>query len=197
MDKLTKELIAQVAVANDIEPAALWAVKSIESGYGDGFYSDGRPIILFEGHIFYMFLLKRYNTTEIQKLMKQHPTIIYQNWTKKFYKGGIKECDRLQEAAEIDREAALQSTSWGIFQIMGFNYKQCGCRTIQAFVNKMYKSNESQLQLAVNFLKSNGYLELLAKHDWAGFAKKYNGPGYKKNRYDEKLRKAYEEYSGS
>lgn len=31
--------------------------------------------------------------------------------------------------------------------------------------------------------------------NWANVAKKYNGPAYKQNKKDEKLRKAYEKYS--
>lgn len=34
----------------------------------------------------------------------------------------------------------------------------------------------------------------LQRHDWAGFARGYNGAGYKRNNYDEKLRQAYNKY---
>jgi hypothetical protein len=35
-------------------------------------------------------------------------------------------------------------------------------------------------------------LEPLRRHDWAGFARKYNGPGFARNQYDLRLRAAYE-----
>jgi hypothetical protein len=34
----------------------------------------------------------------------------------------------------------------------------------------------------------------LKEHDWAGFARKYNGPGYAENAYDQKLKNAYENF---
>jgi hypothetical protein len=35
---------------------------------------------------------------------------------------------------------------------MGFNFKACGCKSIQEFVNKMMDSEQSQLQLFVNYI---------------------------------------------
>ena len=35
----------------------------------------------------------------------------------------------------------------------------------------------------------------LVQKDWQAFARLYNGTGYKINRYDEKLKKAYEYYA--
>ncbi|MEE8298899.1 MAG: N-acetylmuramidase domain-containing protein [Thermodesulfobacteriota bacterium] len=37
-------------------------------------------------------------------------------------------------------------------------------------------------------------VKILKKRDWANFARRYNGPGYKKNKYDEKLERAYNKY---
>lgn len=51
MEKLTNEKIADIARENKIDPAALLAVKDVESN-GGGFLSNGNPKILFEGHIF-------------------------------------------------------------------------------------------------------------------------------------------------
>ena len=53
MDKLTNEMI--VALANDLglEPALLKAVQLDEGAGRDRFLVDGRPQILFEGHIMY------------------------------------------------------------------------------------------------------------------------------------------------
>lgn len=193
MEDIIKKVV-KIAKDNGLEPAVLLAVKYVEVGSSNGFYHDGRPVILFEGHIFYQQLKIRVSSIELQKLMAKYPTLIYPTWTNKYYQGGMKECDRLEAAAKINREAALMSCSWGLCQIMGFNYIQCGCKTIQEFVNAMYKSTDKQLELWVKFLKSGRYLEKLKKHDWEGFAKAYNGPGYKKNRYDTKLAEAYESY---
>jgi hypothetical protein len=45
------------------------------------------------------------------------------------------------------------------------------------------------------FIKSNKLDTHLRKHDWARFARGYNGPGYAENKYDEKLARAYAKHS--
>jgi peptidoglycan hydrolase-like protein with peptidoglycan-binding domain len=48
------------------------------------------------------------------------------------------------------------------------------------------------------FLKANGLATLLQKQDWAGFARRYNGPTYWQNHYDVKLAEQYQRFaSGS
>lgn len=37
----------------DVEPTALIAVKKVESGKYGGIFASGKPVILFEGHIFW------------------------------------------------------------------------------------------------------------------------------------------------
>lgn len=32
------------------------------------------------------------------------------------------------------------------------------------------------------------------KYDWAGFARRYNAPAYAENKYDQKLKAAYEKH---
>ena len=56
MERLTDNRIAEIARENGIHPAALLAVKLVESGTKSGFLSSGRPQILFEGHVFYKYL---------------------------------------------------------------------------------------------------------------------------------------------
>jgi hypothetical protein len=46
-----------------------------------------------------------------------------------------------------------------------------------------------------NFIKSAGLIDEIQNKDWAGFAKKYNGPAYAQNQYDVKLASAYERFS--
>lgn len=98
---------------------------------------------------------------------------------------------RLELAVSLDREAALMSASWGKFQIMGFNYKKCGFKTIQEFVNAMYESESAQLKAFVAYIKNRNLADELQNKQFAQFAYYYNGAGFKKNRYDEKLLKSY------
>lgn len=192
--RLIDEDFTQVAELLGCEPAALEAVQQVETGGRGGFFSPGRPAILFEGHIFWTQLKKRGSNPE--DYVKGNENILYPKWEKGHYKGGIGEYDRLEQARKINREAADASASWGMFQIMGFNYAACGEESIESFVRSMCESEFKQLLLTANFIKKNSQmLQALQARDWAVFAKCYNGPAYAQNRYDVKLEAAYQKYS--
>ena len=120
--------------------------------------------------------------------------ILYPKWDKSHYKGGIKEYDRLEKARAIHREAADSSASWGLAQIMGFNYKACGCKNVSEFVGDMTENEGRQLDLFVRFLQGNKWDKYLRTLDWKEFARHYNGPSYAQNQYDMKLENAYKKY---
>ena len=192
--RLIDEDFTQVAELLGCEPAALKAVQQVETGGRGGFFSPGRPAILFEGHIFWTQLKKRGSNPE--DYVKGNENILYPKWEKGHYKGGIGEYDRLEQARKINREAADASASWGMFQIMGFNYAACGEESIESFVRSICESEFKQLLLTANFIKKNSQmLQALQARDWAVFAKCYNGPAYAQNRYDVKLEAAYQKYS--
>lgn len=180
-----------------VEVAAIKAVIAIES-LGKGFYSDGRPVILFEGHVFYSLLKQK--GKDVVALSTRFPTIIYRNWVRTFYKKGAEEYTRLDLAQSIDKELALQSASYGLFQLMGFNHRICGYDSIQSFVDAMNKSEGEQLNAFVNFIQkretqgTDTLALYLQQKNWAKFAYYYNGPAYKKNNYDVKLEEAFVKY---
>lgn len=196
MDKLTNEMIKDLAIRLGLEPALLKAVQLVEAAGRDGFLADGRPQILFEGHIMYKEVHKKFPDRDLAYLCKRYSTIFFPKWDKSKYLGGVHEYKRLKLAKEIDEECALKSASWGMFQIMGFNHKICGCQDVYDFVHKVSESHEKQLELMYYFMHNSGCLKNLKEKDWAGFAKKYNGPGYAQNAYDQKLRNAYENFKG-
>lgn len=175
-----------------VDVAIVKAVKEVESGSIEGFFKSGHPTILFEGHIFWNELKKRNKAPE--QYVSGNEDILYPNWTKKYYKTGEAELERLNRAIKIDRTAALCSASWGMFQIMGFNYKCCGCNSIDDFVNKMKSSHKEQLKLFAKFILNNKLNIYLKRKDWAGFAKNYNGPECTQNRYEKKLKDVYNKY---
>lgn len=193
-DKLTNEMIKNLANRLGIEPALLKAVQIVEAAGRDGFLADGRPQILFEGHIMYKEFHKKFPDRDLDYLCKRFSMVFYPKWDKSKYFGGLGEYKRLELAKEIDEECALKATSWGMFQIMGFNHNLCGCKDVFDFVHKMSESHEKQLELMYYFMNNSGCLKELKEKDWAGFAKKYNGPGYAQNAYDQKLRNAYENF---
>lgn len=189
---LTDHEIAQAAKSIGIEPAALKAFYKVESN-GDGFLLSGKPKILFEGHVFWKNL-KVFGLNPL-KFVGGNEDILYPKWTKIFYLGGEKEYSRLERARKIHHDAALMSTSFGAFQIMGFNYKTCGYSDIVEFVRAMEQSEINHLRAVVKFLANTGILHNLKSKDWEKVAEMYNGTGYALNNYHIKLENYYNEFS--
>ena len=178
-----------------VEPAALKAVYEVESK-GDGFLPDGKCIILFEGHIFYRLYEKAFGTTKAISISKQYPNIVYPTWTKQFYLGGSREHTRLEAAKRIHPEIALMSASWGLFQIMGFNYNKADYANVAKFADAMSQSEHEQFYMGCAFIRSDDkMLKALQVKDWNTFARIYNGPGYASNNYHLKLAAAYSKHN--
>lgn len=196
--KIAWDDIKKTAASLGLEPCALAAVCQVESN-GDGFLLDGRPKILFEGHVFWKELQKRrydpaglLKRDDVRAIHGDISDILYPGWTKAYYRGGAREYDRLNRAAAIEAEAALCSASWGAFQIMGYHYASLGYVAIYDFVLDMESGYAGQLTALGRFLKSNGLVGALKAQDWKSFARGYNGSGYAQNKYDLKLKAAYE-----
>ncbi|MFY8275369.1 N-acetylmuramidase domain-containing protein [Pseudoalteromonas sp. SSDWG2] len=175
-----------IATLLGCEVATIKAVAKVESASG-AFLPDGRPKILFEAHIFSKHTQHAFDHS--------HPSISCATWNKQLYVGGEGEYQRLNLAMTLDADAALSSASWGMFQIMGFNYLACGYPHVRAFVAAMFASQLAHLQAFAAFLQSQHLDTLLQAKDWRAFAAGYNGPSYAQNKYDEKLANAYKQFT--
>lgn len=88
------------------------------------------------------------------------------------------------QARRINYRAALMSSSCGMFQIMGMNYKQAGFSSPQ----EMFRADSARQVKGFHRFIKKGKLDLLLKQGrYRSFAMRYNGPAYRKNRYHEKL----------
>ena len=193
---ITNEMFRNLGEKFSVEPALLKSVAIVECGLDlNGFLADGKPKILFEGHIFYRELLKVLPKATVVRISRSHPSICYESWTKQFYLGGMDEYDRYNEAKKVNPECAMLATSWGFPQIMGFNYQYCGCQSVTEFVGKMSESEESQMELWYHFLYNQKLIPILKEHDWETFTRKYNGPG-QVNVYSQKLMNTYNNLKG-
>lgn len=186
MKALTDDDFRRAAAALACPEAAIRAVCAVEAPKG-GFLATGEPVVLFEAHVFSRLTAGRFDAS--------HPQLSTARWNSSLYRGGMAEHGRLQAAVALDRDAALQSASWGRFQIMGFNWRRCGFGSLQDFINAMYESEGRQLDAFVAFVKSAGLDDELQRLDWPAFARGYNGPGYAQNRYDERLAAAHASYA--
>ena len=184
--RLTLDDYRQAAHQLTVEVAAVRAVTSVESG-GVGFLSDGRCVIRFEPHLFSRKTNGIYDQSHpdlsFPKLKPGYPTSVNQSW------------QLFREASVLNANAAVLSTSWGLFQILGSNSAACDCDTLSQFVKQMEASEAAQLTLFCSLVENWGLDDELRRKDWATFAKFYNGPNYKINKYDIKLAAAYQHFS--
>lgn len=182
---LTEEDFKQAARDLGCEIAAIKAVAQVETKAA-GFQPGGEPTILFERHVFSRLTKRKFD--------KHAPDI--SNPVSGGYGKTSAQHARMSKAAALDRNAALQSASWGVFQIMGENYKQCGFKTLQEFINAMYRSERDHLAAFVNFIKADLRLVMAIRaKNFTRFAQIYNGPGYAKNDYDTKMYTAYRSFN--
>lgn len=180
---LSDEGMDQTCSTLGVTEPEVWAVLTVET-HGFGFLQDRCPQILFERHIFRRLTKGRHDSG--------HADI--SNAESGGYVGGPGEYTRLEKAMSLDREAALQSASWGIGQVMGFNYEVAGFATIGDMVAAMVEDENAQLLAMANFIKGNDLAGALQRHNWVSFASRYNGPEFKKNEYDTRLSAAHAKY---
>lgn len=180
-DTLTDDDFRIIADELGVEVAAIKAVVKIEAGPKlQGFWAPGVPVANYVQSLF-----NRYKTKTKGRAIKDA----------KVPSGlsgyALKEWTSLTNARKINANAADMGTYWGMFQIGGFNYKLCGCETVEEMVAKVCESEFSQLEMFAVFIRNSGMLESLQKKDWASFARKYNGPSYAKRGYHTRMAKEY------
>lgn len=182
---LTQGGLDHAASGLGVNLPALWSVMTVETR-GCGFLPDRRPQILFERHVFHKETKGKFDKTA--------PDL--SNAVAGGYgSGGASQYGRLERAVALDRQAALNSTSWGLGQIMGFNATSAGFADVETMVAAMAQTEDAQLLGLVNFVAKKGLAKYLKNEDWAGFAAGYNGAGYKNRGYDEKLKLAFTRFS--
>jgi len=161
------------------------AVLDVEAR-GKGFDAKGRPVMLFEPHIFYRELSGK----EREQAVAQG--LAYPKWRRNYPRDSY---PRLIRAMGINQEAALRSASWGLGQIMGFNCSLCGYSSAGAMVAAFIEGEDIQLEAMIKFIVSAGLDDELQRHDWRGFARGYNGSGYARHGYHTRLQRAYEKWA--
>jgi len=163
------------AIGGDTE--SLWALLRVETR-GFGFLPDRRPKILFERHIFHGRTGGRFS--------RSHPDISASS--SGGYIGGGAEYQRLKRAMLLDRRSALESASWGLGQVMGFNATKIGYASVDAMVTAFAESEDAQLDGCAAFINATPALKTAYQNrKWARVAFFYNGKHFAKNKYDKKL----------
>lgn len=186
-DRLTYQDYCDVARRLKVEPEAVMAVVEIEAGRGhEGFYAPGKPIINFDLNMFKRFSSR--HGIELDGYRGSHPDVFRK--TEGYSQAN--EYKRLDQAMEIDRRTAVYGTFWGMFQIGGFNWKLCGAKSYEDFVERMSRSERDQLDMFANLILACDFDRHLRDKDWTAFARNYNGPGYRTHGYHKRIAGAYE-----
>jgi hypothetical protein len=152
-------------------------VLAVESG-GQGFdKTTGKIIIQFEPSWFKRLFFKWRDNIGV--------------WATNGVEKQPKEWEAFNNAFSKNPTGAMESTSIGSLQIMGFHWKKLGFSSVGTMWEYAKKSEANQLRLGLMFIKTNAKMyKALQISDWDTFAYFYNGAQYKKFRYAERLRDA-------
>lgn len=191
--KLTEDDYREVAEELGVEVAAIKAVVDIETGRTHtGFWAPGKPLINFDLSV-YRKIAPRHGVS-MTEARRRYPVIFNKPNVKKYGSQQAAQQARLDAAISIDETSALESVFWGMFQIGGFNWKKCGTKSVNEFVNRMSRSERDQLELFAEFCKNNNLVKYIKNKNWAAFSLRYNGPSYKSRGYDTKMAAAYRKF---
>lgn len=208
---ITNTQIKEIAQRNGLAYAALKAFIEVESS-GKGFGSDGKLIIQFEPS----WMARRLDAKGIHHTYKNgvltgnathmdDDGVI--NITPISIKNGVevqrKEWEAFNKAWKIDPDSAMEATSIGLPQIMGFHYARLGYASAGDMWDDFKRGEYQQILALVRFIKTDARLyRALQLKDWHTVASIYNGSGYRKlakrlgrEPYDVSMRKAYEKYA--
>ncbi len=183
MDSKVIQLVKQSGYK---DVAALLAFLEVETG-GKGFDpTTGKIIIQFEPVWF----------------KRQAPYAPSGLWSVNKVDVQLKEWSAFNDAFAKDKEAAMESTSIGLGQIMGFHYKRLGYSSVGEMWDDAKKGLDRQLWQLIEFIRTDPALQnAINMGDWDKVASIYNGSGYKelakkipRESYDISLVKAYKKY---
>lgn len=180
----------RMADETGVSARVLLAVAIVETaGVPHARFDDRRePLIRFEGHYFDRLLQPKARTVARAAGLSAAKAGGVPNPASQAARWRL-----LDRASAIDPAAAFASTSWGLGQVMGSHWKALGYRDPQALAAEVRGSVEGQFRVMAAFLRIGELHKRLERGDIAGFSRLYNGPAFAKNRYDQKIAKAYAE----
>jgi hypothetical protein len=182
---INKQTVENISHQFGYETASIMAFLSVETG-GLGFNTDGKIIIQFEPVWF----------------KREAPYAPSGLWSVNGVERQSKEWLAFNDAFSKNPVAAMEATSIGMGQIMGFQYKRLGYKSVGEMWDDAKKSITRQIWQVCEFIKTDSKLESFLKvHDWHGVADHYNGFGFEelakkipREPYDISMVKAYKKY---
>jgi hypothetical protein len=162
--KVAKEQIKAIALIYGIEYASLMAIIATETPM-QGFDSKtGKLLIQFEPSWF----------------RKKEPFAPSGAWSVNKVDIQSKEWIAFNDAFAIDPVSAMESTSIGLPQIMGFNFKQAGYGSVNEMWDDFKKGEANQIEALCRFIVNNKkLLSAVRVRSWDIVATIYNGKGFR------------------
>jgi len=161
--KFNDQHIREIAKNNGLQFSILKAFIATETG-GKGFDDNGKIIIQFEPHWF----------------KRKAPFAPSGKWSINKVDRQAAEWIAFNDAFAKNANAAMESTSIGLGQIMGFHYKRIGYETVGAMWEDAKRGEYQQVLQMVRFIITDGRLYgAMRSRDYHLIATYYNGAGYK------------------
>lgn len=172
-----------IRLPEGVEQEVLQSLINLESSGGGFDKKTGKIKIQFEPHHFEKRTgVKIQNKVDVQS----------------------KEWEAFNIAFQIDPNAAMESTSIGLVQIMGFHWKRLGFNSVGEMWDFFKISEQNQVLGLVKFIETDqSLLKALINKDWHNIARLYNGANYVelakklgKEPYNVLLEKQYKKLKG-
>lgn len=166
-----------------IEPDVLRAFKEVESG-------GAANAIRFEPHVFNNYRPDLIKQGKVP--FTRSPGVVFSREPSETNKAAF------ERAYKLDPAAAVNSTSWGFFQVMGFNILKQHFGNNPARLVREFNADPERFSFrTVEFWFADRPKAVKAAQDknWARLAFIYNGSDYAASGYHTKLRDAYNRIS--
>lgn len=164
-------------------------VRKVEAPRGP-FDDLGRPTNLHERHKF------RNNTVPVGRFDRSNPDLSGPPYGPGGYGSFSSQFDKFSRACALDPEAAFRASSWGAFQVLGENAVSLGYPSAYHMVKSLTESEAAHLESFCRFVEVNGLVDELRAcrpndpDSCIPFVSRYNGSGFRKFDYHNKLAKA-------
>lgn len=186
MDDGTISACRAAATKYDVPLSTVMAVVETESGGVALTKVNGKdvPLIRWEGHYFQERLTgPALARARREGLASSKPGVV------KNPASQVKRYAMLAEASAINKEAAHESISVGVGQVMGAHDSKLGFKSAVEMLAYQTKGVTQQVEVMMRYCKRFGLIDELQRADYAGFARGYNGPQFRKFGYDQTMEK--------
>ncbi len=195
-EKVWEEAIKKLGVSS----VDLLKAIAYQESFLEPFIGGEHTPMLYERHRFYEIYKSMYGEENANEISLEFPDLVnkksggYGNslfiTNKGYDKIGANnhQFERLKKAIKINKAIAIQSTSFGIFQLLGEYYSYSSATSEEEFFNNMENSEIFQINATIDFLSKDegkkGFAKALNSKNWELVASIYNGKNWKNQNPD-------------